>query len=330
MKFNGLSYRTVWSIGCPFHCTFCGNTKFIENDRSYQKIRHSPVPSLMKELRAAKERHPHLRSVVFDDDSFMALPADLLQDFARHYKDTIGIPFTVTGVIPNYVKEKKLQILTRAGLIRIRMGIQSGSARLLNFYKRPAPPEKVLKSAETVNLFRRTMIPPAYDIITDNPIETADDVRATLQLVYDLPRPFTLNIFSLNVMPNTELARQFAELGIEPGGAGRNFKRLTPTIGNAALYLLCLVKPPRWIFQGILSRARPAAEKQRLYPNLHRLLRSLWLARRGMAHLRFMDFAGLPGSIGYLLYGVGAIDFWHRYLNPRPVTVADEASLETS
>ena len=35
---NGLSYNTVWSIGCPFKCTYCGNTKFIENDAGYRKI----------------------------------------------------------------------------------------------------------------------------------------------------------------------------------------------------------------------------------------------------------------------------------------------------
>ncbi len=228
LRFNGLGYRTVWSIGCPFHCTFCGNTKFIENDRAYQKIRHSPVPSLMRELRAAKERHPHIRSVLFDDDSFMALPLDLIEEFATEYRKTVGVPFTVTGVIPNYVREDKLEVLTAAGLVRIRMGIQSGSERMLDFYKRPAPPEKVLRSTEIVNRFRRVMIAPAYDIITDNPIETAEDVRATLRLVYELPRPFTLNIFSLHVMPNTALARQFESLGVEPGDAGKELQTPHP------------------------------------------------------------------------------------------------------
>ena len=34
VNFTGLSYNTVWSIGCPLHCTYCGNTKFIEYDNA--------------------------------------------------------------------------------------------------------------------------------------------------------------------------------------------------------------------------------------------------------------------------------------------------------
>ena len=30
LSFTGLSYNTVWSIGCPLECTYCGNSKFIE------------------------------------------------------------------------------------------------------------------------------------------------------------------------------------------------------------------------------------------------------------------------------------------------------------
>ncbi|MCZ6570033.1 MAG: hypothetical protein O7B23_07730, partial [Deltaproteobacteria bacterium] len=40
LRSNGLAYNTVWSIGCPFHCSYCGNTKFIANDPMYKKIRH--------------------------------------------------------------------------------------------------------------------------------------------------------------------------------------------------------------------------------------------------------------------------------------------------
>jgi radical SAM superfamily enzyme YgiQ (UPF0313 family) len=332
LKYNGLSYRTVWSIGCPFHCTFCGNTKFIANDKAYTKIRHSPVPSLMRELQGVKEKHPHVRSVIFDDDSFMALRMDLIQEFAREYKEKIGLLFTVTGVIPNYVKREKLEILTQAGLIRLRVGLQSGSRRILDFYKRPIPPEKVLNAARIVNSFRRSMIPPAYDIIMDNPIETADDIRETLQLVYDLPRPFTLNIFSLNVMPNTNLAGQFAALGIDHGDVNRNFKRLVPTLANAILYLLCVMRPPKWLFRRLLARVQPAAQGAPLYPNLHRVLRFLWLLRRAVDHLRFMDFNNLPGRIGYVLYGVGFIDLWHRFMSPRAarLRVGDKGRLEIS
>jgi radical SAM superfamily enzyme YgiQ (UPF0313 family) len=215
LEYNGLSYNTVWTIGCPFKCTYCGNTKFIENDAGYRRIRHSGVEYLMSELRQALAVHPHLSTVVFHDDSFMALPPAMLRAFASAYRREIGLPFCVLGVIPNYVTEEKMEILLEAGLNRVRMGIQSGSERILKFYDRPTPLPRVREAVRILNRYSRYMIPPAYDIILDNPVETKEDVRETLRLLYDLPRPYTLNLFSLRSVPNTELNRQMADRGIE-------------------------------------------------------------------------------------------------------------------
>ena len=46
----------------------------------------------------------------------------------------INIPFAIYGVIPTYVREDKIALLLDAGLNRIRMGIQSGSENILEFY----------------------------------------------------------------------------------------------------------------------------------------------------------------------------------------------------
>ena len=45
------------------------------------------------------------------------------------------------------------------------------------------------------------MIPPAFDIILDNPVETMDDNRATLDLLYEMPRPYTLTDLAGNTTP---------------------------------------------------------------------------------------------------------------------------------
>ena len=45
------------------------------------------------------------------------------------------------------------------------------------------------------------MIPTHYDVIVDNPIETEADVKANLVFIKELARPYTLNIFSLRVIP---------------------------------------------------------------------------------------------------------------------------------
>ncbi|MDX6645572.1 MAG: anaerobic magnesium-protoporphyrin monomethyl ester cyclase, partial [Miltoncostaeaceae bacterium] len=205
---DGLGYTTLWSIGCPFHCTFCGNTKFIANDPLYKKIRHPSARYIVDEIKDLRSRLPHVSQVSFHDDSFMAIPYRELETFAELWKKELDIPFAVYGVIPNYVKQDKFEILTWAGMNRVRMGIQSGSEAILDFYKRPTPPARILEAGRIITSFApKYHIPAAFDIIMDNPIETKQDVVDTLELLYSMPRPFTLFIYSLKVIPNTELEK---------------------------------------------------------------------------------------------------------------------------
>jgi radical SAM superfamily enzyme YgiQ (UPF0313 family) len=315
---DGLSYTTLWSIGCPFHCTYCGNTKFIANDPKYKRIRHPSAHYIVEQVKDARRRFPHLSQVSFHDDSFMAIGYDQLEEFAVLWKQELDIPFAVYGVIPNYVKQEKFELLTWAGMNRIRMGIQSGSEHILEFYKRPSPPEKIRAAGQVIGSFApKYHLPPAYDLIVDNPIETRQDVIDTLQVIYDMPRPYTLFIYSLKVIPNTELERLIKERGVEVDKIDSSFFVIPPRVGNLLLYVLCLWKPPPWLWKRLLRRVRASTEPQPLYPRLGLVLRTLYLGRRALAHFRRMDFSIFPGWTGYVFWRLRLVGLWHRRFNPR-------------
>jgi hypothetical protein len=319
---DGLSYTTLWSIGCPFHCTYCGNTKFIANDPTYKRIRHPSARYIVDEVKTARDRFPHLSQVSFHDDSFMAIPYREIEEFAELWKAELDMPFAVYGVIPNYVKREKFELLTWAGMNRIRMGIQSGSRRTLEFYKRPSPPEKILAAGQVNASFApKYHIPPAYDIITDNPLETREDVVDTLELLYEMERPYTLFIYALKVIPNTELEKAMKERGVDIEEIDATFFAIPPKMGNILLYLLCLCRPPRWLWNRLLAHVHGSAEPQRLYPRAARVLRTLYLAKRAVSHLRKLDFSAIPGKTGYVVWRVGLIGIWRRFFTrrlPRP------------
>jgi len=215
LAYNGLQYSTVWSVGCPLMCTYCGNSKFIEYDGGYRRIRHSSPQTIVDEIKRAKSKQPHLSTVNFHDDSFLALPYKQLEDFAKLYKQEVKIPFAVGGVIPNYVREDKIALLVDAGMNRVRMGIQSGSDNILQFYKRPTKLHRIKEATEILNKFDKYMIPPSYDIILENPVEKIEDTRATVDMIYEMPRPYTLNVYALRVIPNTIMAKQIEDRGLK-------------------------------------------------------------------------------------------------------------------
>ena len=315
LDYNGLQYSTVWSIGCPLMCTYCGNSKFIEYDDGYRRLRHSSPRTIVDEIKRAKFKQPHLSTVIFHDDSFLALPYRQLEDFAKLYKQEVKIPFAIGGVIPNYVREDKIALLVDAGMNRVRMGIQSGSDNILQFYKRPTKLHRIKEATKILNKFTKYMIPPSYDIILENPVEKINDTRATVDMIYEMPRPYTLNVYALRVIPNTIMAKQIEDRGLKVPPIDKNYYvDYRRTLGNILVFALTIWKIPRWLYKILRKRVYPVQDKQPSYPILFWIVRMIYLVKRAFNHLRFMDFSLLPGKIGHIFWKLGIISFWQRFI----------------
>jgi anaerobic magnesium-protoporphyrin IX monomethyl ester cyclase len=315
---SGLGYNAIWTIGCPLHCTFCANTVFIQNDAAYKKIRHSSPAYMVAEVENVRKTHPHVTTVLFNDDSFMGMPNREILEFATLWRERLqGVQFVVYGVIPTLVHREKFEMLTWAGMQRVRMGIQSGSERMLDFYKRPIPIPKVEHAAQVISEFKKYQIPPSFDFIVDNPVETRQDVIDTLELVYRLARPFTMNVLSLRIIPNTMLEKQMLAAGFDVDLIDANYLRLRPTWSNMMMFLLLWCRPPRKVFDWLLRRVRAYNEPQKNYPILLSLARIPWLLLQGYRHLRWGEFSVITGKAGYYLWKTGLLGLWWKLMRPR-------------
>lgn len=208
---QGPNYMTVWSQGCPFKCSYCGNTKFLENDKKYSKLRYPSPEYIVREVKLVVDKYDFIGFVEFIDDNFFLIKNEDLVEFAHLYKKQIGLPFHVPGIFPGVIRhEETLDLLIEAGLRRVRMGIQTGSQRMLDFYERNASRKKVIDTANLLISKYPKVGPPEFDIIMDNPVEDENDRNETLALLDSLKPPFIPLIYSLRSTPGTNL-RKYAE-----------------------------------------------------------------------------------------------------------------------
>lgn len=310
LNYNGLAYKTIWSIGCPFSCIYCANDAFINLDPTYRRLRYSSINHILEEIETGIKLYPFVSSIYFIDDNFIAIPLETIKDFCKEYKKRINLPFAVVGIHPNLITQKKVELLAKAGMNRGRMGIQSGSERTLSFYNRPTPTGNIIKSASILAkaVKKYNMIPTAYDVISDNHVETKEDLLTTLKLIYKLERPFTLTIFSLRVFPKTKL---YSYIKKHPSLDIRNFTssylETQKSLYNILLYLLAITKPPKIIFDWLIKYIKPFNENPRTFPILYLIIRTLYLTSRAVAHLKRLDFSTIVGPWGYYFWKLGII-----------------------
>ena len=307
LDYDGLCYHTIWSRGCPFKCAYCSNNRFIDVDRDYARVRFSSVSHIIDEVKAIKEKFPHIRQVVFNDDCMLSLPIDVLTEFSLRWRGEIAIPFTMLGVTPAHINAQKLEILLEAGLNRVRMGIQSGSDRILTFYRRPNRPGLVKQAIGTLGAYSPHLALCVYDIIVDNPIETAADVHATIRLINGAPRPLTLALYSLKLIPNTELARKAEEMGVVIDDIRNSYSTLAPSWANCLLMVVMMVRLPEPILTYFLRFAKPAKDSRLIFGPLMALLKVAYYSDRFRQMIRHREFSAMFGRTFYSLWKMGIL-----------------------
>ncbi len=199
-----LFYQTIASRGCPHHCTYCCWDALRKTYRTQPTIRRRSIDHLMGELESILAEMPWFREITFSDDSFLAMPMDDIVNFAARYKKICGRPFQCLAE-PRTITRQRLDPMVDAGLANIQIGVQTGSERIKELYRRTHTNQRIIEMATLLREYIPRIRPPIYDFILDNPWETLSDKMETLQLLLKFPPPFFLQIFRLTFFPGTEL-----------------------------------------------------------------------------------------------------------------------------
>ncbi len=154
----------------------------------------------MNELTFVRKMNPGLQILRFWDEIF---PWDdaWVTEFAAEYKKQIGLPFEIWGH-PRLSAGPHIKKLTDAGLVKIVIGVQSGSYEIRKeIYHRNETDEEILKCAEILSEARVSEV--IYDFILGHPFETDDNLREALDLCRKMRGPFRLQLHGLSFLPGT-------------------------------------------------------------------------------------------------------------------------------
>jgi len=202
-------YQIISSRGCPFRCTFCGNTALISHYKGKGRyLRRRSPEHVVAELELAK-KYTSRHKVLFNDDVF-CFDENWVNDFVKEYKKRVNLPFRAL-THPRFTDPEILSKLKDAGLFYLKMGIQSGSSRTRKeVFDLRTKDEEILEAADTIH---KLGITKEYDVIMDNPWETRKDKAASIKMFLKLDRPFYLSTYSMVYYPKTVLT----ERGLDEG-----------------------------------------------------------------------------------------------------------------
>lgn len=162
------------SRSCPFNCTFCAETIY------WGKYRKKSPRQVISELKALNEKYKSQLFLMCDsllNPIIMELAEELVNHNLSFYWDGYLRVDKIACVFENTT------LWRRAGFYRARLGIESGSQRVLDLMGKKITPELIRSSL--LNLASSGIKTTTYWIV-GYPGETDEDFRQTLDIVEEL------------------------------------------------------------------------------------------------------------------------------------------------
>ncbi|KYK34230.1 MAG: B12-binding domain-containing radical SAM protein [Theionarchaea archaeon] len=190
------------SRGCPFHCAYCVSCQI------YNKIRFFNEKRVIEELKLATDYG--IENVMFYDSTFN-LP-QIVYNLCKKIAEEKKIKISFNAFLrPELINKKMLDILERAGMSLVEIGIQSFNSKTLQLIHRTADIEKI---KETFKLLHRRDHHTVCDLILGLPGETLDTMKEGINLAYTF-EGVIVGIFLLQVLPGSLLWTNNQEFGLE-------------------------------------------------------------------------------------------------------------------
>jgi len=184
--------------GCPYHCNYCVHS-------FGTKLTALTPENVLEHILFLLKTH-HIRSLRFIDDTFTAMPARVIKICKLLIENKVNIKWTCLSRADT-LNEEMLYWMKKAGCVRLAIGVESGSQRILDIL------DKGMNIAEA---FRNVMMAKkmGFEIMTfylvGVPGETEEDVDLSIEFAKRTSNYIAVD--ALIVYPGTPLFEKFGHL----------------------------------------------------------------------------------------------------------------------
>lgn len=189
------------SRGCPYNCSYCATQIWT------RKVRYRSLSNILEEIKHVRRRYK-TRQFTFKDDSFTVNRKRVLEFCNALVDEDIKINWDC-NTRADLVDLEMLKIMKKAGCNSIKVGVESGSERILQLMDKGTTLQGIKDAAR---LFREAGIHWTAYFMMGVPTETQEDVQKTLALLHTI-KPGFASIGVYEPFPGTRLF----DVGVEKG-----------------------------------------------------------------------------------------------------------------
>ena len=207
------TFNLMTSRGCINRCSYCYNQFF--NTQTWRSISPENTVNSITML----YREYGIRSFYFVDDNFLINVKRALNIASLIEKLPFKICWQIQGVTANSLLKlgpTDLKLLENSGLIRISVGVESGSEKIVKLICKPSEIEDVIKINKILSNYNIVVY---YSFICGFPNETIEDLKKSIALAFKLIKDNknarTSPFYIYTPFPNTPLYEQILNLGFK-------------------------------------------------------------------------------------------------------------------
>ncbi|MCK5116922.1 MAG: B12-binding domain-containing radical SAM protein [Candidatus Aegiribacteria sp.] len=197
---NGMyEFGVITSRGCPFNCLYCKPS----TDRIFGGgIRFRSPQNVVEELtELARLRGTNSLPVFFKDDTITLHPTEWFEEFRdRLSSNDLKLKWHCATRVDT-VSRSKLKVMACSGCHCISYGVESGSQRILDFYRKGTTPAQ---AALAFQWSREFGIEATAMLMIGCPMEKEEDLEATYSLLRKL-KPDDIVVYFSTAIPGRDI-----------------------------------------------------------------------------------------------------------------------------